>query len=310
MTEAVPSEPDEEPVVPPRLATGPDSWGVWFARDPAQPPWTQFLDEAAAAEYRAIELGPWGYLPTDERQLGKELDDRGLELCAVTCLGHLEDTDAWPQLSEDIEQAASLAVARGAAALVLIDTPYTDLRSGKLVRAPALNETEWERLVQTTVRAARMVHERWHLPLAFHAHAETHVETERQLERLLSETTGAPVSLCFDTGHHAYCGGDVYAFLRRHLDRIVHLHVKDVDSATLEGVREQGCSFSEAVRRDVFVEPGTGALDWAALVRILGEARDIRWAVVEQDMYPAPADKPEPIAKRTHKHLVELGLAP
>jgi inosose dehydratase len=48
-----------------RLGSCPDSWGVWFADDPHQTPWHRFLDELAAAGYRWLELGPYGYLPTD-----------------------------------------------------------------------------------------------------------------------------------------------------------------------------------------------------------------------------------------------------
>ena len=35
-----------------RLGTCPDSWGVWFADDPLQTPWTRFLDEVAGVGYR------------------------------------------------------------------------------------------------------------------------------------------------------------------------------------------------------------------------------------------------------------------
>ena len=36
-----------------------------FPNDPKQPPWRQFLDEVSEAGYEWIELGPYGYLPTD-----------------------------------------------------------------------------------------------------------------------------------------------------------------------------------------------------------------------------------------------------
>ena len=52
-----------------RIGSAPDSWGVWFADDDAQPPWSQFLDEVAGAGYRWIELGPYGYLPTSPDEL-------------------------------------------------------------------------------------------------------------------------------------------------------------------------------------------------------------------------------------------------
>ncbi|MCU1652418.1 MAG: 2-keto-myo-inositol dehydratase, partial [Pseudonocardia sp.] len=52
-----------------RLGTAPDSWGVWFPDNPSQVPWQRFLDEAERAGYEWIELGPYGYLPTDPAQL-------------------------------------------------------------------------------------------------------------------------------------------------------------------------------------------------------------------------------------------------
>ena len=73
-----------------RLGTAPDSWGVWFADDPAQVPWRQYLDEAAAAGYRWTELGPYGYLPTDPGQLRDELASRDLTLTGGTVFTALQ----------------------------------------------------------------------------------------------------------------------------------------------------------------------------------------------------------------------------
>ena len=71
------------------LGTAPDSWGVWFPEDPKQVPWSQFLDEAAAAGYTAVELGPFGYLPTNPEQLRDELGRRNLILTGATAGTHL-----------------------------------------------------------------------------------------------------------------------------------------------------------------------------------------------------------------------------
>ena len=61
---------------PAMLGSAPDSWGVWYADDPVQTPWRRFLDEVSQAGYTRIELGPYGYLPTDPSQLREELDNR------------------------------------------------------------------------------------------------------------------------------------------------------------------------------------------------------------------------------------------
>ena len=78
-----------------RLGTAPDSWGVWFPDDPHQVPWQQFLDEVVQGGYEWIELGPYGYLPTDPSQLRDELDQRGLTVTAGTIFEHLHRKDSW-----------------------------------------------------------------------------------------------------------------------------------------------------------------------------------------------------------------------
>ena len=56
------------------IGSAPDSWGVWFANDPRQTPWHRFLDEISEAGYEWMELGPFGYLPTDPKTLKQEVE--------------------------------------------------------------------------------------------------------------------------------------------------------------------------------------------------------------------------------------------
>ena len=70
-----------------RLGTCPDSWGVWFADDPLQTPWQRFLDEVAEVGYEWLELGPFGYLPTEPARLTEELARRGLKVAGGTVHG-------------------------------------------------------------------------------------------------------------------------------------------------------------------------------------------------------------------------------
>ncbi|HET6483773.1 MAG TPA: 2-keto-myo-inositol dehydratase, partial [Actinoplanes sp.] len=67
-----------------RLGSCPDSWGVWYANDLRQTPWDRFLDEMVASGYSWLELGPYGYLPTDPARLGDELAARGLSVAGGT----------------------------------------------------------------------------------------------------------------------------------------------------------------------------------------------------------------------------------
>ena len=97
-----------------KVGTAPDNWGVWFPSDPRQTPWNRFLDEVVEAGYPWIELGPYGYLPTDLKSLRSELDRRGLKVCATFAMGHLEDPAAWPSLQKQVLGAGENLAALGA----------------------------------------------------------------------------------------------------------------------------------------------------------------------------------------------------
>jgi inosose dehydratase len=144
--------------------------------------------------------------------------------------------------------------------------------------------------------------------LVFHPHAETHVETETQIERLLNETDSTLVNLFLDTGHHCYCDGSPISFLRRYPDRVPYLHLKSCDLRIRDEVRSAGLSFAEGVRMGVMCEPAKGDVDFIALRDVIKEIGFRGYAIVEQDMYPAPFDQPFPIAKRTRDFLKEIGI--
>ena len=291
-----------------RIGSAPDSWGVWFPSDPKQIPWERFLDEIAAAGYEWTELGPYGYLPTDPATLRAELDRRGLKVTAAFTMVHLEDPAVWPELERQMLGGGELAAALGGRFMVLIDDTYSDLFTGQPTRPSRLDDEGWKRLIDTTHRAADLAASRLGLQLVYHPHAETHVEYEDQIEAFLEQTDPSRVALCFDTGHHAYRGGDPVAFFRRHHDRIRYLHLKSVDRQKQEWVERERIPFAIAVANDMFCEPDRGAVDFLAFRDALREAGYDGWATVEQDMYPAPFDKPLPIAQRTRAYLRSIGL--
>jgi inosose dehydratase len=291
-----------------RIGSAPDSWGVWFPSDPKQTPWHRYLDEVAAAGYEWTELGPYGYLPSDLPTLRAELDRRGLKVSATFAMAHLEDPSAWPDLQRQVTGGGELLAALGARFLVLIDDTYSDLFTGKPTRPSRLEESAWRRLIDTTHRVGDLVRERFGLQLVFHPHAETHVEYEDQIEALLDQTDPTRVALCLDTGHHAYRGGDPVAFFRRHHARIPYLHLKSVDPQKQAWVEREHIPFAIAVANDMFCEPSQGAVDFLAFRDALREVDYDGLATVEQDMYPAPFDKPLPIARRTLAYLRSIGL--
>lgn len=293
-----------------RLGTAPDSWGIWMPDNPNQVPWSTFLDEVAEAGYPWIELGPYGYLPTEADQLRTELEQRSLQLSGGAVFASLHrGQDALTQALEDCRQEARLLIALGAHDLILLPEMYSDF-DGNLVGPKTLDSDQWNALTAGSTTLGRMLSEEFDVRLQFHPHADSHVETQQQVERYLETTDPQFVNLCLDTGHIAYCGGDNLAIIKAFPGRMGYIHLKQVDPKVRERVTEEGMTFAPACMAGVMIEPPLGVPEMEPLLAELGKLDVPLFAIVEQDMYPCPPDQPLPIATRTRQYLNDCGLGP
>ena len=283
-----------------QLGSCPDSWGVWYADDPRQTPWNRFLDELAESGYRWLELGPYGYLPTDANQLADELAAREL-----TCAGGTVAGAGGPH--KDFETV--LAETRKVAALIFVPVPgYRDDVTGAYHEPAELSPERWRALVDNSNTLGRILAEEYGVKMRFHPHADYHVETQAQTERFLDETDPAYVSLCLDTGHLAYRRADVPAVIRKYPERIGYVHIKQMDPAIVTRAEQEDMAFGQAVALGASCEPPAGLPDIPSVVEALSELGAELFVVVEQDMYPVDFDVPLPIATRTRKFLNSVGL--
>jgi inosose dehydratase len=294
-----------------RLGTCPDSWGVWFADDPLQTPWERFLDEVAEVGYEWLELGPYGYLPTDPGRLSEELSRRGLRVAAGTMHGHsgLHRAGDWPDIVRATAKVAELTAAVGAGHLVFVPVPgYRDDKTGAFYEPAVLDEDQWRTLIRATDELGKIVAQEYGVRLQFHPHADSHVETQEQTERFLDQTDPRYVSLCLDTGHLAYRHADNVAVISRYPERIGYVHIKQMDPAIVAKADADHLAFGQAVAMGASCEPPAGQPDVEAVAKaLLGLERDL-FVVVEQDMYPADFGKPKPIAERTYRYLRSVGI--
>lgn len=289
-----------------QVGIAPDSWGVWFPNHEKQTPWSRCMDEMRQAGYDGVELGPWGYFPNTYPELKQALDARSLELVAGTVGGDFLNDASIDDMCRTIDEIAAVIMRFPQAKyIVLLPAMYTDLETGEFVMDPNLTDAQWATYCKNVQRAADRVASHG-LIGAFHPHVDCHVQTEEQIERLLTDTD---VQLCFDTGHHVYGGGEPIAFYKKHADRIPYIHIKDCDLAVKAKMDENKWSFAKAVTEDIMVEPGKGSIDFAKLHDALVEKGYDGWVVVEQDLFPVKSfDIPLPIAKRGRENLAKAGF--
>jgi sugar phosphate isomerase/epimerase len=140
-------------------------------------------------------------------------------------------------------------------------------------KAPWTTEEEDHVLIRYTLYEAAKVAEPRGVMIGLECHAQ-YSQTPDGLDRLYNLVDSPAIGINLDTGNAYLAGQDVYAWLERVCDRLVHLHAKDI---TVE--------HSEAERGKVTGTPvgcacGDGVIDWARVVEILRKCpRDIVMSV-------------------------------
>src|SRR5437764_13222472 len=94
------AQPNRNRPMPIPTANAPCSWGVEFGDDPRNPPWWKVLDDAKAAGYRGIELGPIGFMPENPAILGPALAERGLSLVGGVVFRPFHDPGRWDEVKD------------------------------------------------------------------------------------------------------------------------------------------------------------------------------------------------------------------
>ena len=290
-----------------KVGNAPVSWGVMeVAGWGEQIPYSKVLDEIAAAGYAGTELGPFGYLPTEPKDLSAALSARGLQLVASFVPIPLAHNDRHEAAYQEAVKVAQLLSQTGARLIVLADE-MSEARmavSGRVDDSrDGMSASQWAGAAQILERITKACRELG-VGAAFHHHSGTFIETPKEIARLCDSTDGDLLGLCLDTGHYFFGGGDPVDAVRMYGTRIRHLHLKDVHLPILEGARRDGVGFLEAVRRGVFCDLGQGAIALKHVIQDLSAGGYSDWAIVEQDIDTRSSDvKPFESARRSREYL-------
>lgn len=257
------------------------------------------LRESREAGYLGVETG--GKFPRSSAQLAPLLAEHGLQLASGWYSGKLLDSDIDSEKSRALEQL-SLFRDCGAAVLAYGETSGTiqNRQSVPMTRRRVLTDSDIAAYGQKLTAFAEYCAD-FGVPLAFHQHIGTVIESEHDLDRLLA-ATGPAVGLLYDTGHLAFARIDVFRVIDKYGSRITHVHAKDVRREILLGVKPEQESFLEAVLRGVFTVPGDGMIDFGAIALRLADVGYEGWFVVEAEQDPVKAP-PLEYARLGHRSL-------
>lgn len=293
-----------------KLAIGvcPDQWGVWFPNDPQQILWQTALAEMAEAGFEIMETGPFGYFPTDPKQLKSVMDDHGFRVVAGTGWGVLHKEEAWAETEKTFRAIGETHAAVGAEYVVHLPPMFRDEKTWEYTDDRVLTGATWELYIANANRLGRMMKQDYGLKMVLHPHGDSHIESREDIDRIFSATDPEYVGFCLDTGHIVYGQADPVQIIKDYPERIDYVHIKAMDPDLVKQAHDDDWPFGLAVAKGCSVAPPAGEPKMPELIEALADLDKDLYVICEQDMYPCDPSHPLPTAIRTREYLAECGL--
>jgi len=259
----------------------------------------QCLSEASKAGFTGIEFG--GKFPKNSKELIPKLEKENLQLCSgwygATLLKNTpkEEFELMREQMDLFKDCKSPCMVFAEVTNSVQGDPKTPLS-----KKPKLSEDEWKLFISRINEISKMMIDE-NMPLAYHHHMGTVIETEDETRRLI-ESTSDSVKLLIDTGHMLFAGGNSIKLTEDFMERIIHVHCKDIRKDVLEKSLKNDSTFRQAFLDGAFTVPGDGCIDYKPFLTVLKNRNYEGWLVVEAEQDPAKAN-PFEYAKIGYNYL-------
>jgi inosose dehydratase len=263
----------------------------------------QCISEMALSGFSGSEVG--NKYPRDTVVLKKALSLRGLEIASAWFSSFLT-SKPFEETAQAFIEHRNFLHEMGAKVIVVSEQGNSiqgQMDTQLFANKPINTEEEWELLLEGLPRLGGLAAEKG-MKIVYHHHMGTGVQTSAEIDRLMEGTDPEKVSLLYDTGHLVFSGEDHLAVLKKYVDRIHHVHLKDIRMDVVERVHSGKLSFLQAVKAGVFTVPGDGVIDFKPVFEVLSEAGYKGWFVVEAEQDPAIAN-PFEYAVKARKYIRE-----
>ena len=259
------------------------------------------LMEAKTAGFNGIELG--GKFPRNPGTIKYLLNKFNIHLPGGWYRSKLRERsidDEWQAMQDQIDLLKLVK------ASVFIFADQTEsIQSDQnipLSQRPKLEDREWNEFCKKISEISKRLADIG-LPMSYHEHMGTIVQSEEDINRLL-DNTNDETFLLYDTGHIMFAQGDYESILKKYVSRINHIHCKDIRKNVLEKSLSEDLSFRDAFLEGVFTVPGDGCIDYNPLFKILFRNNYSKWVIVEAEQNPKKAN-PLEYAKKGYNYLTK-----
>ena len=169
-------------------------------------------------------------------------------------------------------------------------------------KRPAVTRDDYRRLARLLTEIGKRSADLG-ISLGYHNHMNALGERPEEVDWILEAADPRYAKLELDVAHYFQGGGNPVKAIERYHDRLLFLHLKDVE-------RSPSSDAAEAKRSYRFVELGRGQVDLPGIFKALHQVGFRGWAIVELDTVPDKTGTPKDSAILSKRYLQEkLGYA-
>ena len=245
------------------------------------------LSEAREAGFTGIESG--GKFPKTSKELLPILNKHNINLCSGWYGANLLKRTVKDEM-ENIRTQLDLFKDCNAPCIVFAEVTNSIQadESKPLSKRPKLDKDDWKKFCEKINEVGKRL-EGENMPLAYHHHMGTVIQSHEDTERLMNETNDT-VKLTIDTGHMLFAGGNSLKIIRDFKEKIAHVHCKDMREKVLKKSLSEDLSFRHAFLEGAFTVPGDGCIDYRPIFNELVKNSYHGWLVVEAEQDPKKAN--------------------
>ena len=266
-----------------------------------------FLDQAAEGGYKALELGPIGYLPTDIEQLKDDLGRRGLSVCGGSACYDFLAATSFEDVRKDVDDICKRLQAFNVKYLMTMDGSQIS-REDKAGMADVQKRT-----YDIFGVMGRYCADTYGIQVLMHPERLSLIETHDELVSLIDRG----LSICYDTGHYAAANGSwqrgdksVLDFMKEYHDRIPYLHFKNVNPVIRKIEMEEGLSLEDPRQNDIMCDLEDGVIDYKEFRDLLDSLNFEGVGIIEQDCPNATTDEAYAMARKNLQYLQRINMIP
>ncbi|HEU4387534.1 MAG TPA: sugar phosphate isomerase/epimerase [Blastocatellia bacterium] len=248
----------------------------------------QAISDIAEAGFRGIQvraniLSQFGSRPGDLRDL---LAQHKLQFVALSSGGVI--IDPGKEADEIAKHAANAKFVRDAGGL------YLQLTDSARPKGRQPEPDDFKRLGRIMTEIGKRAAD-FGVQVGYHNHMNSLGEAPGEVDRIFDAADPKFLKFELDIAHYQQGGGDPVATIRKYHDRLLFLHIKDLESPVPD----------DQSKKYRFVELGRGKVDLPGVFRALNDVKFSGWAVVELDGVPDKSRTPKECAMISKRYLEE-----